>query len=166
MGRPKVSPRIKNIALAFVRIVTKNEPGITSEECISVNSQFGRKSLHSAMMHCLPHLTRSLDRVENREVTLISICRVTRLSLCIVDIFVLHDYFSLTLVKLDWIEQGISQMELNKLVRAQVREILIYPEPSVPSQQLDDTCYMLNCIQSHLFLPSNWTACYTINILR
>ena len=68
MGRPKVSLRNKNIALAFVKIVTRNEPGVLSEECISVNSQFGRKSLHSAMVHCLPHLTRSFDRVDNREV--------------------------------------------------------------------------------------------------
>jgi hypothetical protein len=68
MGRPKASQRTKSIALAFVQVITKGEAGSGSEETVSINAQFGRKSLHSGMVHCLPHLTRCGDVYENREV--------------------------------------------------------------------------------------------------
>ena len=68
MGRPKASPRVKCIALAFVRVMTKAENSSVSDENISINAQSGRKSLHSGMVQCLPHLTRCGDLYENREV--------------------------------------------------------------------------------------------------
>jgi hypothetical protein len=68
MGRPKASQRIKCIAMAFIRVMTKPEQGAGSDEKISVNSQFCRKSLHSGMVQCLAHLTRCGDHHENREV--------------------------------------------------------------------------------------------------
>ena len=68
MGRPKASQRIKCIALAFVRVMTKAETSSVSDETVSINAQFGRKSLHSGMVQCLPHLTRCGDLYENREV--------------------------------------------------------------------------------------------------
>ena len=68
MGRPKASQRIKCIAIAFVRVMTKREPQLGGDEAISINAQFGRKSLHSGMVQCLSRLTRCGDLDENREV--------------------------------------------------------------------------------------------------
>ncbi len=68
MGRPKASHRIKCIAMAFVRVVTMRKPGSGKNEDVSINAQFGRKSLHSGMVQCLAHLTRCGDHYENREV--------------------------------------------------------------------------------------------------
>ena len=68
MGRPKASQRTKCIALAFVRVIAKAEPSSKIEETVSINAQFGRKSLHSGMVHCLPHLTRCGEVYESREV--------------------------------------------------------------------------------------------------
>ena len=68
MARPKASQRIKYIALAFVRVVTKVDPISCSDDAVSVNAQFGRKSVHSGMLQCLHHLTRCGKLFENREV--------------------------------------------------------------------------------------------------
>ena len=72
MGRPKASQRTKCIAHAFVQVISEREPASGSEESISINAQFGRQSLHSGMVHCLPFLIRCTDFYKNREVISIS----------------------------------------------------------------------------------------------
>ncbi len=56
------------MAMAFVRVITNPKPGPGGDDAISINAQFGRKSLHSGMVQCLAHLTRCGDHYENREV--------------------------------------------------------------------------------------------------
>jgi hypothetical protein len=67
MGRPKASESVKMIALAFIKILTKDDCG-TNKAKISVNAQYGRKSLHCALVHCIPQMTRGGHYKENRQV--------------------------------------------------------------------------------------------------
>ena len=120
MARPKASQRIKCVALAFVHVVTKVDPASCSDDAVSVNAQFGRKSVHSGMLQCLPHLTRCGTVFENREVETDPLYANT-------SSFVKHECSYITISSyphfhfyVDNFCQGISEMEMNKLLRREV----------------------------------------------
>ena len=120
MARPKASQRIKCVALAFVHVVTKVDPASCSDDAVSVNAQFGRKSVHSGMLQCLPHLTRCGTLFENREVE-------TNPSYVNTSPFIKHECSCITISSyphfhffVEYFFQGISEMEMNKLLRHEV----------------------------------------------
>jgi hypothetical protein len=67
MGRPKASESVKMIAIQFIKVVTKEKCG-PKEAMISVYAHHGRKSLHCALLHCIPQLTRGGHYKENKQV--------------------------------------------------------------------------------------------------
>ncbi len=68
MGRPKASESVKMIAIQFIKVLSRNECGPKVAK-ISVNAHYGRKSLHCALLHCIPQMTRGGHYKENRQVT-------------------------------------------------------------------------------------------------
>ena len=67
MGRPKASESVKMIAIQFIKVLTRDECG-PKETKISVNAHYGRKSLHCALLHCIPQMTRGGHYKDNRKV--------------------------------------------------------------------------------------------------